>query len=75
MAIIKDNVDKFQNIVDGLDNGISLCAMEISSNKKTIQDLSNKNATIGDSKTQAEAFKGNLESMLKVPKKEKKKDK
>lgn len=72
MDIIKENVDKFQNIVDGLDKGICLCEDELVANKKTIQTLADKNESIGKSKDQATAFKGNLESMLAVPEKDSK---
>ena len=67
MSIIKENVDKFQNIVNGLDEGICLCENEISANEKTIQTLADKNETIGKSKKQAVVFKGNLEAMLVMP--------
>lgn len=67
MKIIKKNVDKFQSIVDGLDEGICLCGDEISANEKTIQTLADKNEDIEKSKNQATAFKTNLEAMLEVP--------
>ena len=73
-ALLKENVDKFQNIVNGLDEGICLCENEISANEKTIQTLADKNDTIGKSKKQAIAFKDNLEAMLVVPDEEKKED-
>ncbi len=74
MAVIKENVDKFQSIVDGLDNGICLCEDEMSANEKTIQDLTDKNGAIEKSKTQAVVFQGNLKNMLEVPEEEEKKE-
>lgn len=64
MTTIKENVDKFQNIVDGLDKGICLCEDEISTNNKTIETLTDKNETIGKSQKQASVFRNNLVVML-----------
>ena len=72
IGIIKKHVDKFQSIVDGLDKGICICEDEMSANEGAIKTLSDENEAIEKSKSQATAFKSNLESMLKVPDEEKK---
>ncbi len=74
MSIIDENVGKFQNIIDGLDQGICLCEDEVSSNEDTIRTLTNKNETIDKSKKQAVAFKGKLSDMLSIPNEEENKE-
>jgi hypothetical protein len=72
IAIIDENVAKFQNIIDGLDKGICLCEDEITANEIQIKSLAESNSKIESSKSVAVNFKGNLSKMLETPVEEKK---
>ena len=67
-------VGKFQGIVKGLDDGISLCDEEIKENNKKLETLTKKNEDISTSKTQAVIFRDNLNSLINEKKSKKKKE-
>lgn len=65
--IIKKHVAKFQNIIDGLEKGISKCQEEEESNAITMGNLATENEDIRESKEKAIVFKTNLSKMLTSP--------
>ncbi len=74
MTIIQENVDKFQNIIDGLDKGICLCEDEESNIEKEIEVLAGKSMLIEKSQKQATSFRDKLNDMLSVPDEEENKE-
>ena len=74
IKVIDKMVGKFQGIVEGLDQGISLCNVEMGENDSKIETLKKKNDNISTSKSQAEVFRDNLKSLLSGKKSNKKKD-